>query len=121
MKNLFTAVLLFTACTVFAQKSGSAARIAAITSLEEYKLNMQFKDKLEYALENIEISCNDPKTSDDPETWRNKGEICAAVAVDDQLSKKYKKVVIFLIRTAHNELFCYFFLNVQRHFFVIST
>jgi hypothetical protein len=92
MKNLFTAVLLFTACTVFAQKSGSAARIAAITSLEEYKLNMQFKDKLEYALENIEISCNDPKTSDDPETWRNKGEICAAVAVDDQLSKKYKKV-----------------------------
>jgi len=92
MRNLFLAVLLFAAFGLYAQKSGSAARIAAITSLEEYKLNMQFKDKLEYALENIEISCNDPKTSDDPATWRNKGEICAAVALDDKLSTKYKKV-----------------------------
>jgi hypothetical protein len=62
MKNTILAVLLFSSFGLFAQKSGSAARIAALTSLEEYKLNMQFTDKLEYALENIEISCNDPKT-----------------------------------------------------------
>ena len=92
MKNTILAVLLFSTFGLFAQKSGMAARIAALTSLEEYKLNMQYTDKLEYALENIEISCNDPKTSDDPVTWRNKGEICATVALDEKLSKKYKKV-----------------------------
>jgi tetratricopeptide (TPR) repeat protein len=91
MKRFFLALFVFGAIGAHAQKSGSAARIAAITSLEEYKLNPQLKDKLEYALENIDIACNDQKTSDDPVTWRNKGEIYSMVALDDQLSTKFKK------------------------------
>jgi tetratricopeptide (TPR) repeat protein len=90
MKRLVLAVFMLSALNSYAQKSGSAARIAAITSFEEYNLNQQLIDKLEYALKNIDIACEDQKTADDPVTWRNKGQIYTAVARNQQLAKTYK-------------------------------
>lgn len=88
--RFLTSAFMLLALFSYGQKSGASARIAALTSFEEYVLNPQMKDKLEYAMKNIQIACEDEKTSDDPDNWRRKGQIFNAVALDEQLSSKNK-------------------------------
>jgi tetratricopeptide (TPR) repeat protein len=91
MKIKFLSILFLVSSLhyVIGQKSGSSAKIAAIMSMEEYTLNPQMKDKLEYAVKNIDIACEDQKTADDPSTWRTKGSIYSTAALDEQLSRNY--------------------------------
>jgi len=80
---------VITLTQIFAQvKSGTNARIAAYTALEEYGMNPAQKDRLEYAIENIRIAAQDEKTADDPSTWRAYGMIMTRAAADEQLQKK---------------------------------
>lgn len=93
MKKFCLAVCLLSAFSVYAQKSGAGARISAIAAVEAYNMNQQQnKQELENAKKDIDISCADAKTADDPKTWRYKGLICYLIALDAQLSTKYPTI-----------------------------